>query len=181
VRTRGWRASSPPAASRLLRFERESYHPPFDTWFAITAYPTSTGGIAVFFRDATVQKRAEPRLRAAALRTREEEARTQAARLEAVLDAVADGLVVYDRAGRTILSTRAADELLGIPAAERSAPVSERVARQYEIPRRVRPPRGAGRDDRVPRASSWCRDPRASPRPRHSGVSRPCPRGRLVL
>ncbi|MGE5459097.1 MAG: PAS domain S-box protein, partial [Solirubrobacterales bacterium] len=91
--------------------------------------------ILAITRDVTEARRADERMREAeaALRAREEEARTQAAQLEAVLDAVADGLVVYDRAGRTILSTRAADELLRIPASERSAPVRERVGRQYEI------------------------------------------------
>jgi hemerythrin-like metal-binding protein len=36
---------------------------PLDLWTWITAYPTSSGGIAVFFRDVTEQKRAEQALR----------------------------------------------------------------------------------------------------------------------
>src|SRR5512142_2727148 len=39
--------------------ELEDYYAPFDASFHITAYPTSTGGIAVSFRDVTKQKRAE--------------------------------------------------------------------------------------------------------------------------
>jgi PAS domain S-box-containing protein len=39
--------------------EFESHSAPFDRWFGITAYPTRSGGIAVFFRDVTARKRAE--------------------------------------------------------------------------------------------------------------------------
>jgi signal transduction histidine kinase len=67
------------------------------------------------------------------LERKEEEARERAVELEAVLNCIADGVIVYDRAGRTIRSTPAADEMLRIPVSERLTPVGERAAAQYEI------------------------------------------------
>ena len=63
----------------------------------------------------------------------EEEVRARAAMMEAVLDCIADGVIIYDREGRTVHSSPAADEILGIPASERKAPLASRVMRQYEI------------------------------------------------
>jgi PAS domain S-box-containing protein len=68
-----------------------------------------------------------------ALRRSEEEARARAALLEAILACIADGVIVYDREGRTVRSTPAADAMVGIPPEERSLPVSERALRQYRI------------------------------------------------
>jgi PAS domain S-box-containing protein len=68
-----------------------------------------------------------------AIRKREEEARAHAVQLEAILDCVADGVIVYDREGRTLRSTPAADRILGVPIGERQAPVQERVLGQYEV------------------------------------------------
>jgi PAS domain S-box-containing protein len=85
-------------------------------------------GAVATFTDVTEQKRAE-RL----LRESEEEARARAGLLEAVLDTIADGVVVYDREGRTVRSSPAADGMLGIPPEERRLPVQERGRRQYEI------------------------------------------------
>jgi PAS domain S-box-containing protein len=67
------------------------------------------------------------------LRRREGRARGRAALLEAILDCIADGVIVYDREGRTMRSSPAVDEILGVPAEERTGPVAERVMRQYEI------------------------------------------------
>jgi PAS domain S-box-containing protein len=41
----------------------EEYYAPLDVWAAVAAYPTSAGGIAVFFRDITKQKQTEEALR----------------------------------------------------------------------------------------------------------------------
>jgi PAS domain S-box-containing protein len=71
--------------------------------------------------------------RTARLDRSEEEARAQAGQLAAILDCVADGVIVYDREGRTIRSTPAADRILGVPLAERQGRVQDRVVRQYEI------------------------------------------------
>jgi PAS domain S-box-containing protein len=68
-----------------------------------------------------------------ALRKSEENARARAVQLQAVLDCIADGVLVYDREGRIVRSTPAADRLLQLPPGEREAPVVERVTRQYEI------------------------------------------------
>ncbi|QRO01440.1 PAS domain-containing protein [Archangium violaceum] len=37
----------------------DEYYPPMDLWVGMSAFPTSEGGLAVFFRDITEQKRAE--------------------------------------------------------------------------------------------------------------------------
>ncbi|WP_257457315.1 sensor histidine kinase [Archangium lipolyticum] len=37
----------------------DEYYPPLDLWVGMSAFPTSEGGLAVFFRDITEQKRAE--------------------------------------------------------------------------------------------------------------------------
>jgi PAS domain S-box-containing protein len=74
------------------------------------------------------------RLRAEdARRATEERARAQAVELEAVLNCVADGVIVYDREGRTVHSTPSAEAILGVPLRERTRPVRERIGEQYEI------------------------------------------------
>lgn len=40
-----------------VRFDE--YYPPLDLWTSVSAYPTSEGGMAAFFRDVTEQKREE--------------------------------------------------------------------------------------------------------------------------
>ncbi|HTP28642.1 MAG TPA: PAS domain-containing protein, partial [Anaeromyxobacteraceae bacterium] len=68
-----------------------------------------------------------------ALRRSEDQARMRAAELEAVLNCVADGVIVYDREGHTTRSTPAAEVILSVPLSERQAPIQDRVARQYEV------------------------------------------------
>ncbi|BDG10833.1 ATP-binding protein [Anaeromyxobacter paludicola] len=67
------------------------------------------------------------------LREQEEEARARAVQLEAVLDCIGDGVIVYDREGRTVRSSPAADAILGVPAEARAGPVADRAMRQYEV------------------------------------------------
>jgi PAS domain S-box-containing protein len=64
---------------------------------------------------------------------REEEARARTAELEAILDCLADGVMVYDDQGRIVRSTPNADEILRIPKAERGMSLVERVARRYVV------------------------------------------------
>ncbi|HYD42137.1 MAG TPA: PAS domain S-box protein [Anaeromyxobacter sp.] len=85
------------------------------------------GSVGAFI-DITDRKRAEQALLAS-----EQEARRRAATLEAILDCTADGVIVYDRQGRTLRSSPAADEIVGVPPGERVEPVVDRVGRQYEI------------------------------------------------
>lgn len=94
----------------------------------VLAADGSVAGAVATFTDVTGQRRAEQKLRDC-----EEEARGRAALLEAVLDTIADGVIVYDQAGRTVRSTPAADSILGIPAEQRRAPLDQRVREQYEI------------------------------------------------
>jgi PAS domain S-box-containing protein len=88
----------------------------------------AVSGVVLVFHDVTEKRRAEM-----AVREKEEESRARAVELEAVLNAIGDGVIVYDREGRTVRSTPAADEILHVPLSERLAPVAERAATQYEI------------------------------------------------
>ncbi|MDZ8221631.1 PAS domain S-box protein [Nostoc sp. ChiVER01] len=45
-----------------MPLELEDYYPPFDAWFAVRAYPSSTG-LSVYFRNINVRKQAEAKLR----------------------------------------------------------------------------------------------------------------------
>jgi PAS domain S-box-containing protein len=94
----------------------QEYYAPFDMWTGVTAYPVSGGGVAVFLRDITVQKRAEL------------EAGQRAAELEAILGEVAEGVLVYDADGRILRSNKAADRILGLGEDERRMPARERFA-----------------------------------------------------
>ena len=104
--------------------------------FEHTLYPVlGEGGrveqVAVFSRDVT-QRQKERQQAEEALRRSEEQAMAQV-ELEAILACIGDGVLVYDREGRTVRSTPAADRILGVPPEERRAPVQSRVMRQYEI------------------------------------------------
>ena len=70
----------------------EEYYAPLGAWAAITAYPTRAGGIAVFFRDVTEQKRAEEALR-------ESESRYRML-FQNMLDGFAYCRMLFDESGR---------------------------------------------------------------------------------
>jgi PAS domain S-box-containing protein len=85
-------------------------------------------GMVLVFRDQTDERKAQEELRRA-----RDEANARANQLEAVLGSIADGVIVYDRQGRTIRSTPAADRMLAVAPSDRRAPLLERLAGQYEI------------------------------------------------
>jgi PAS domain S-box-containing protein len=84
----------------------DAHFAPLDLWTGVTAYPVSTGGIAVFFRDISERKRAERDLRA------------EHAFTAAVLDTVANVVVVLDREGRIVRVNQACKRLTGYTDAE---------------------------------------------------------------
>jgi PAS domain S-box-containing protein len=120
--SRTWREYHRVMEERVPVFFRE-HLASLDLWTGVTAYPVSCGGIAVFFRDITELIRAEQ-----ALREREVEATRRTAEVEAVLGAVAEGLVVQDLDGRIIRSNAAADRLLGYDEHLRAMTSRERIA-----------------------------------------------------
>jgi PAS domain S-box-containing protein len=79
---------------------------PRDLWIAVSAYPTSDGGIAVFLRDASERMRTEERLREA-LR-----------RLTAHVSTTPLAVVEWDSEYRVTTFSRRAEELFGWTAAE---------------------------------------------------------------
>jgi PAS domain S-box-containing protein len=93
--------------SERVAVQFEDYYAPLDLWTGVTAYPISTGGIAVFFRDITPTKRAE-----------REQARL-AAIVESTDDAVVskdlDGFIVTWNAGAQRIFGYTAEEIVGQP------------------------------------------------------------------
>ncbi|MDI3291479.1 PAS domain S-box protein [Polyangium sp. 15x6] len=85
--------------------EFDEYYAPLDLWTHVNVYPTKEGGIAVFFRDVTARKRAEEERGRLVVALRETAARANQSRaqLEAVFQAIPDGIVVFDMNGHVIL------------------------------------------------------------------------------
>lgn len=81
--------------------ELQDHYAPFDVWFHITSHPTSTGGIAVSFRDVTRQKRAEQSVRA------ERDFST------AILDTLATLVIVLDTDARIVRFNAACERTTG--------------------------------------------------------------------
>lgn len=89
----------------------EQYSKQLDRWFSISAYSPVKGYFATVFEDITQRKRAEEDLRMAA-----EAARSKAAELEAILEAVpAMVLISRDPGCRVIVGNSAASKLLRVP------------------------------------------------------------------
>jgi PAS domain S-box-containing protein len=84
----------------------EDYFAPLDLWMGITAYPSRGGGIAIYLRDISRQKRAEVALR-------DEHAFTTA-----VLDTVSNLVIVLDHDGHIVRVNRACELATGYTAAE---------------------------------------------------------------
>lgn len=51
------------AVAEQVALELEDYYPPFDAWFSARAYPTQTGGLALYFCNVTERRHAEETLR----------------------------------------------------------------------------------------------------------------------
>ncbi|MDI1444041.1 PAS domain S-box protein [Polyangium sp. 6x1] len=83
----------------------DAYYAPLDLWTHVNVYPTKEGGIAVFFRDVTARKRAEEERRQLVVALGETAARADHSRaqLEAVFQAIPDGIVVFDMEANAIL------------------------------------------------------------------------------
>jgi PAS domain S-box-containing protein len=106
-----WPATRTPASRYWREYHRchdervpvefEEYYQPLDLWTSVSAYPTTTGGIAVFFRDVTERRRAED-----ALRESEERFRT-------LVDQAADAFFLVDVHGKFRDVNRRACESLG--------------------------------------------------------------------
>ncbi|WP_170229901.1 PAS domain S-box protein [Polyangium fumosum] len=85
--------------------EFDEHYAPLDLWTHVNVYPTKEGGIAVFFRDVTARKRIEEERRhlVAALRETAARADHSRAQLEAIFQAIPDGVVVFDMQGNVVL------------------------------------------------------------------------------
>ncbi|MBV8569892.1 MAG: PAS domain S-box protein [Acidobacteriaceae bacterium] len=97
--------------------EYEYLHLPWGRWFAGTAYPTSEGGLAIYFRDITEEKKAAGLLR---------ESET---RLQLAIDSAALGTWEFNPADGFITVSARVREIFG--ASEASAPLDDWFARLH--------------------------------------------------
>lgn len=109
-----------------VRFEHE--YVGAGVWHAIHAYPSETGGVAVFYRDVTAEKqaalerdqlhRAERAARAAAERAAAALAASEA-RFRALIERAADAITVVDADGRVRYASPSHARVYGVTAADR--------------------------------------------------------------
>jgi PAS domain S-box-containing protein len=82
--------------------EFENNYAPWNRWFYNRAYPTKEGGLAIYWREITEQKRLQEQLRRQAL----------------VLEQVHDSIIATDLDGRITQWNRGAEEMFGYEAGE---------------------------------------------------------------
>ena len=80
----------------------ESYYPPWDRWFFNKSYPTREGGLSLYWREMTNEKRAMAALRRQAM----------------VLDQVHNAIIVTDLQGKISNWNRGAEKIFGYAAEE---------------------------------------------------------------
>lgn len=86
----------------------ETYYAPLRVWLETRVYPVS-GGLALYLRDISEAKRVE-----GALRSSERVATIRAEELTTILEAMSDGVVVYNVEGEVVRANGAALALTGI-------------------------------------------------------------------
>jgi diguanylate cyclase (GGDEF)-like protein/PAS domain S-box-containing protein len=115
------------AAERIaVRFEH--HHDDTDVWHAVHAYPAEDGGVAVFYRDVTVERQAtaeRERLLAAERVARADAERAAAAlgereaRFRALIEHASDAITVVDAGGRVLYASPSYERVYGYPAEQR--------------------------------------------------------------
>lgn len=90
------------ALSEQRTVEFENYYPPFDRWFRNKAYPTKEGGLAIYWRDITEQKRSQEKLKRQAL----------------ILSQVHDSIIITDLEGIVQDWNQGAERITGYAAEE---------------------------------------------------------------
>jgi PAS domain-containing protein len=82
--------------------EFENYYPPWNRWYYNKVYPTNEGGLAIYWRDITVQKRIQADLHRQAL----------------VLEQVHDSIITTDLEGNITQWNHGSAEMFGYTAEE---------------------------------------------------------------
>ena len=90
------------AMERRKAFEAEHFYAPWSRWFLNKAYPTTDGGLAIFLRDITDQKRSEAEIKLQA----------------SILDQVHDSIISTDLNGNIVGWNRGAADIFGYEAPE---------------------------------------------------------------
>lgn len=105
-----------------------TYYVPLRTWLETRVYPVSSG-LALYLRDISDAKRVE-----GALRSSERVATIRAEELTTILEAMSDGVVVYNVAGEIVRANRAALALTSIDSYPDALqlPIEDRV-RLYDM------------------------------------------------
>ncbi len=125
--SRYWREYARCMAERVpVQFSE--YYAPLDLWTGVTAYPTSTGGIAVFFRDLSAQKRLQLEQERLAEIVRSSD--------DAIVSKDLDGVVLTWNPGAERLFGYAAEEMIGQPIARLLPP--DRAGEEDHILRELR-------------------------------------------
>jgi PAS domain S-box-containing protein len=125
--SRAWRECHSCMEDRVA-VQYDDYYAPLELWTSVTAYPVSSGGMALFFRDVTAHRRADD-----ALRQREAEVRAHLAEVEAVLACAPAALMVYDEQGRIAQANAAAQDILGYTPAERETDIITRLSSSRRV------------------------------------------------
>ncbi len=115
------------AAERIaVRFEH--HRDGTDVWHDVHAYPAEDGGVAVFYRDVTIERQAaaeRERLLSAERTARADAERAAAAlaereaRFRALIEHASDAITVVDAGGRVLYASPSYERVYGYPAEER--------------------------------------------------------------
>ena len=101
------------AMDRQISVSFDVYHTPLETWFEVRAYP-DTRGLSVYMRDVTERKEREMRL----------------AQHDAVIEAIHDGVITFDRDNRIVSVNDAVENALKI---DREDVIGEHVETILEL------------------------------------------------
>ncbi len=107
------------AAANGMSLEREVWMPRIERSLRVSVFETSPGRFGISFTDLTALKRVELERKETLLESRAatDEAERVRRQLEAVFEAVQDGLMVMDRSGAMVLANRSLARILGFPDA----------------------------------------------------------------
>jgi PAS domain S-box-containing protein len=106
--------------SERVPVQFQNYYAPLDLWSDVTAYPTSSGGIAIFFRDITHRRRAE------------EAVRDSEQRFRSVLENMSEGLMLFDAKGNLTYQNPASLRIHGFDPASDGRIDRERLPVTWE-------------------------------------------------
>ena len=100
----------------------EEFYPPLNKWFEVHAYPYKSG-LTIYFRDVTVRKKIEKQHEQLLSQVKQQhrhaeklakEAKQRSSELEAIFNALADPVIIYDAEGVLVRANPAAVKAYGL-------------------------------------------------------------------